>query len=92
MYEKELSDILQKTINLQFPHETEEEQEIFFKEAEENDETYLFKDSEGYYEIEDEEDISIEADDKDVKKKTIKENVEPEESEYCHKIGNIYKQ
>ena len=67
MDENKLANILQEPNHFQVPQETEEKQEIFFKEAEENPKQDLFKYLEGNYELEDEEDISLEVSDKDGK-------------------------
>ena len=64
MDENKLDNILQEPNHFQVPQETEEKQEYFFKEAEENPKQDLFKYLEGNYELEDEEDISLESDDK----------------------------
>ena len=53
MDEKELANILQEPNQFQVLHETEEEQEIVFEEAEENSEEDVFGDSEGDHEPED---------------------------------------
>ena len=53
MDENEVSNILQDPNHFQVPHETEEEQEIVFEEAEENSEEDVFGDSEGDHEPED---------------------------------------
>ena len=64
MDKNELANILQEPNKFQVPHETEEEQEIVFKLPEDNAEEDLLKYSEGEYDPEYEEDISLEADDK----------------------------
>ena len=53
MDENKLIDILQVLNHFQVPHETKEEQEIFFQKSEEDAETDLSRDSEGDYYPED---------------------------------------
>ena len=56
-----------------------------FRKAEDNAEEDLFEDSEEDYEPEDEEDISLEADNKDGEDEKTWEYVKPKDSEYKHK-------
>ena len=68
MDENKLSNILQEPNEFQVPQQTEEEHKIVFGEAAKHSDENISEDSDKQYDTEDEEEISLEEDDKDGKK------------------------
>ena len=94
MDENELADILQNTNHFQVSHEIEEEHEIVFEGSEEDAEEDLFKDSEGDYEPEDKEDISLEENDQygeeednQGRRRTVRVRVPPQSWKHLQEIA-----